>query len=163
MLTTPQSPSRTNMPRARILPCTYYEHAVIGQHALDSLVITEGMISAGLSRSSFLLSQMELATTLDISVRAVAKNLGHPVRRWCQTFSRVPGFCWTKLLAPDWLVPTVCVLGAYPHSKDVAALSAWFREDSAIASFSLTPGGPQKRTKVAHVTGAPAHPHPPVR
>ena len=68
-------------------------------------------------------------------------------------FSRVPGFCWTKLLAPDWLVPAVCALGAYPHSRDVAALSAWFREDPAVASFSLTRSRPRKRAEVAHVTG----------
>ena len=80
MLTTPQNLTRTDMPCANILPRTYYEHAVVGRSALDNLAVNREMIIAGMSRSSFIISQMELAATLDVSVRAVAKNSGRSVR-----------------------------------------------------------------------------------
>jgi len=100
----------TNM--TRILPRRYYKHAAISRAALAALRISPAQIAAGLTCTAFLAAQLEAASTLKIATLAAAKNLTRPGKAWWRTFTRVPGFCWVKLIADKWVVPAVCVLGA---------------------------------------------------
>ena len=93
------------MPYSRVLPRTYYECAVIGKMHLSQLSMGPADIAAGFSRSGFLFAQMEAAATLELSARASLLNGSRSVKKWRHTFSQVPGFCWTKLMAAEWLVP----------------------------------------------------------
>ena len=111
----------------RLLPRQYYEHAAVGRAALAALHVGRAQIAAGLTRTSFLAAQMTAAATLDITALAAAKNLSRPSKKWRRTFTRVPGFCWVKLIADEWVVPAVCTLGAYPAAADVAKLAGYFR------------------------------------
>ena len=136
----------------RILPHRYYEHATIGHAALATLVIGPAQIAAGLTRTAFLGAQMEAASTLEITALAAAKNATRPGKRWHWTFTRVPGFCWAKLIADEWVVPTICTLGAYPATTDVAKLAGYFRALEA-GSLSVYHSHLRKGEQVLHVTG----------
>jgi len=95
---------------------------------------------------------MEAASTLEITALAAAKNATRPGKRWRRTFTRVPGFCWAKLIADEWVVPAVCTLGAYPAAADVAKLAGYFRALEA-GSLSIYRSHLRKGEQVLHVTG----------
>jgi len=136
----------------RLLPRRYYEHAAIGRTALATLHIGRTQISTGLTHTSFLAAQMTAAATLEITALAATKNLARPGKKWRRTFTRVPGFCWVKLIADEWVVPTVCTLGAYPAATDVAKLAGYFRALEA-GSISVYRSHLRKGESVLHVTG----------
>jgi len=136
----------------RILPRQYYAHAAIGRAALAALHVGRAQIAAGLTRTSFLAAQMTTAATLEIATLAAAKNLTRPGKKWRRTFTRVPGFCWVKLIADEWVVPAVCTLGAYPAATDVAKLAGYFRALGA-GSVSIYHSHLWKGESVLHVTG----------
>ena len=150
------------MPCSCTLPCTYYDHTVISHEHLSSLLLDGASMAAGFTRSGFIFAQMEAAATLDISVTAVIKNVSHPVKKWCCSFSRVPGFCWTKLIDANWLVLAVCTLGAYPSLSDVAALSGYFRQDYDTERFQATYSYTCKCASIFHVTSSHSRPAAPL-
>ena len=159
-LTRPTEPlTLTTMPR--ILPCQYYEHATIGHVALATLRIGPAQIAAGLTRTAFLSAQMEAASTLNITTLAAAKNLARPGKAWQRTFTQVPGFCWVKLIADEWVVPVVCMLGTYPTATDIAKLASCFRTLER-GSLSIYRSHLRKGESILHVTGSdkPAHHQP---
>jgi len=136
----------------RILPRAYYEHAVISRAALAALHIGRAQIATGLTRTAFLAAQMDAAATLDIATLAAAKNTARPGKAWRRTFTRVPGFCWVKLIADEWVVPAVCTLGAYPAATDVAKLASRFRTLES-GSLSVYKSHRRKGDDVLHVVG----------
>ena len=136
----------------RILPRRYYEHAAIGRAALAALHIGPAQIAAGLTCTSFLGAQMEAASTLEITALAAAKNATRSGKHWRRTFTRVPGFCWVKLIADEWVVPAVCTLGAYPAVTDIAKLAGYFRALEA-GSLTIYRSHLRKGESVLHVTG----------
>ena len=136
----------------RILPCCYYEHAAVGRTALAALHIGPAQIAAGLTRTAFLGAQMEAASTLEIAALAAAKNHTRPGKKRRRTFMRMPGFCWVKLLADEWVVPAVCTLGAYPAAPDVAKLAGYFRTLEA-GSLSIYCSHLRKGESMLHVSG----------
>ena len=137
----------------RILPRQYYEHAVIGQAALAALHIGREQMATGLTRTAFLATQMDAAATLDIAVLVAAKNTGRPGKAWRHTFTCVPGFCWVKLIADEWVVPAVCTLGAYPAATEVAKLASHFRTLES-GSLSIYKSHQHKGEDVLHVVGS---------
>lgn len=113
----------------RCLPPDLYELSCIGRDALALLPPPSiALFDAGLTRISFLHAQMEATATLPISISALEWSaLGWLQRSCCrQRIYHVPGFCYSRLFANDWMVPAVCVLGPYPNSADVARLSGYF-------------------------------------
>ena len=136
----------------RILPRRYYEHAAVGRTALAALQIGPAHIAAGLTRTAFLAAQMDTAATPEIATLTAAKNLARPSKKWWRTFTRVPGFCWVKLIADEWVVPAVCTLGAYPAAKDVAKLASRFRTLES-GSLSVYRSHCRKGEDVLHVKG----------
>jgi len=136
----------------RILPRRYYEHAAVGRAALAALRIGRDQIAAGLTRTAFLAAQMDAAATLDIATLAAAKNAARPGKVWRRTFTRVPGFCWVKLIADEWVVPAVCTLGAYPAATDVTKLASRFRALES-GSLSIYKSHRRKGEDVLHVVG----------
>jgi len=141
------------MTKHRILPHAYYEHTTIGHAALLSLTITRESIDAGLTCCSFIYAQIEAAATLEISVFANLKNASCSISKWWHTFSRVPGFCWTKLLSDHWLVPAVCTLGAYSLAADVACLSPYFHGERDLSMFEVLPSGIRHGSHISHMSG----------
>ena len=140
------------MTKPRILPCRYYEHAAIGCMALASLRIGPAQLTAGLSHMAFLAAQMEATTTLDIMTLAATKNAARPGKKWQRTFTCVPSFCWVKLIANEWVVPTVCTLGMYPATTNVAKLASYYRTLDEH-SFSMYCSHLRKGESVLHITG----------
>jgi len=136
----------------RLLPRQYYEHAAVGRAALAALHVSRAQIAVGLTRTSFLAAQMAAAATLEITALAAAKNLIRPGKKWRQTFTRVPGFCWVKLITDEWVVPAVCTLGAYPAATDVAKLASYFRALEA-GRMSVYRSHLRKGESVLHVAG----------
>jgi len=136
----------------RLLPRRYYEHTAIGRAALAALRIGPAQIATGLTRTAFLGAQMKAASTLEIAALAAAKNLTRPGKKWRWTFTRVPGFCWVKLIADEWVVPAVCTLGAYPAAADVAKLAGYFRA-LEVRSMSIYRSHLRKGESVLHVMG----------
>jgi len=136
----------------QILPRQYYKHAAIGRAALAALQIGRAQLAAGLTRTSFLAAQMEAAATLDIAALVAAKNLTRSKKAWRQTFTRVPGFCWVKLIADEWVVPAVCMLGAYPAASDVTKLALRFHTLES-GSLSIYRSHRRKHEDVLHVVG----------
>jgi len=134
----------------RILPRRYYEHATVGRAALTALHVSLAQIAAGLTRTAFLAAQLDAAATLEIVTLVAAKNLSHPGKKWWWTFTQVPGFCW--------VIPAVCMLGAYPCAYDVAKLASRFH---ALESSSLPVYRSHRRKgeDVLHIKGTskPAH------
>ena len=110
-----------------ILPRCYYKHAAIGWAALAALRIDREQMTAGLTRTAFLAAQMDTAATLDIATLAATKNTARPRKAWRRTFTHMPGFCWVKLIADKWVVPAMCMLGAYPAAANVVKLASRFR------------------------------------
>jgi len=136
----------------RILPRRYYEHAAVGRVALAALQISRTQIAAGLTRTSFLAAQLDTATTLEVVTLAAAKNLTRPGKKWRRTFTRVPSFCWVKLIADKWVVPAVCMLGAYPATSDVAKLASRFQTLEG-GSLSIYKSHRRKGEDILHITG----------
>ena len=136
------------------LPRCHYEHSVIGRQALASLHIGPAQHAQGLTRAGFLFAQMESASTLDISQRAISDL---PLRRskalWRSRFAAVPGFCHVRLFAYDWVVPAICVLGAYPDAADVARLCPYFHEDRPANSWGVFASSTRQSCPVLHVQG----------
>jgi len=95
---------------------------------------------------------MEAASTLEITALAAAKNTTRPGKSWRRTFTCVPGFCWVKLIADEWVVPAICTLGPYPAVTDVAKLAGYFRALEA-GSMSVYWSHARKGVSVLHVTG----------
>jgi len=136
----------------RLLPRRYYEHAAISRTTLAALRVGPAQIAAGLTRTAFLGAQMEAASSLEIAALVAAKNLTRPSKKWRQTFTRVPGFCWVKLITDKWVVPAVCTLGAYPAAANVAQLAGYFRvlETGGLAVYC---SHLRKGESVLHVAG----------
>jgi len=113
------------------LPPFLYGLAVTGRTALASLPCPSRLsLSAGLSRTSFLVERIEAAADLPV-VSPPADfwaSLRSPQRfRLRRQLFRVPGFCYARLFDDAWLVPAICALGPYPACADVARLSGYFR------------------------------------
>ena len=136
----------------RILPRHYYKHAAVGRAALAALRIGPAQIAARLTCTAFLAAQMEAASTLEITTLVAAKNTTRPGKAWQRTFTRVPGFCWVKLIADEWVVPAVCTLGAYPTASDVAKLASrfWTLERGSLSVYH---SHLRKGESVLHVVG----------
>ena len=139
----------------RCLPPDLYELSCIGRDALAALPPpSRALLDAGLMRVSFLHLQMEAAATLPISTAALAwSSMGWVKRSRCrQRLHRVPGFCYSRVFANEWMVPAICVLGAYPDPADVARLSGFFRPNDAL--FRAYPSGTHRRgIPVIHIRG----------
>ena len=142
------------MPKPKHLPKLYYEHSVIGKRALDGVNITREQHARGLTREGFLFAQMEDTYTLPISQTAISKL---PARRskanWRYNLASAPGFCYLKLMPYEWVVPALCVLGAYPDASDVARLAPYWRTDCPNNSWAIIETGTRRRTQVLHIKG----------
>jgi len=136
----------------RILPRQYYEHTAISRAALAALRVSPAQMATGLTRTVFLAAQMEAAATLDITTLAAAKNLSRPLKAWCRMFTCVPGFCWVKLIADEWVIPAVCTLGTYPATSDLTKLASHYRT-LETGSLSVYKSHMRKGQTVLHVTG----------
>ena len=143
------------MPRAHTLPPVLYELSCVGRDALASLPPpSQAHFDAGLTRVGFLHAQMEDATTLPIAQTASGWSSLPGWKRYNrrQRYFRVPGFCYARIFADEWLIPAICTLGAYPDASDVARLSAYFRDNSYIFATFLS-GSYRRGSPVAHIRG----------
>ena len=143
---------------------SYLKHAAIGREALRSLNIGPLQIANGLTHCSFLFTQMEAAATLPIATR-VASLLTLPpstyMRRkglsrscqWRSHLASVKGFCYLRLFSIKWVVPALCMLGAYPNADDVACLDAYYCSD--FVSWGVYSQGLHRGHQVVHVRGSP--------
>ena len=147
----------------RCLPSDLYELSCIGRDALAAIPPpSRALLDAGLTRVSFLPAQMEAAATLPISISALAWSSMSWVRRGCcrQRLYRIPGYCYSRLFANEWMVPAICVLGAYPDPADVARLSSYFRGTAHLYRAYLS-GAHHCGLPIVHIRGdnTPARSH----
>lgn len=138
----------------RHLPRLYYALSQVGRAELDALVIGPAQRSTGLTRSGFLFAQMDSASTLPAASYAVSRL---PLRRshsqWCLDLARASGFCYLKLFDYQWVVPALCVLGAFPDARDVARLSPYFCSNRDLSSWDVFSTGTRRGRAVLHVVG----------
>lgn len=139
---------------AKHLPHLYYALSQVGKAELDALSLGPEHYALGLTRSGFLFAQMETASTLGTSVYTVDQL---PFRRsraaWRRNLAPASGFCYLKLFQYEWVVPALCVLGAFPDAADVAKLSPYFRSDRSLSSWGVFVSGSHRSRAVTHVVG----------
>ena len=143
---------------------SYLEHAAIGREALRTLVVGPRQIADGLTRCGFLFAQMEAAATLPIATRVASLHSLPPsarmkkkgltrATRWRSRLASIRGFCHLRLFAIEWVVPTLCTLGAYPEASDVARLEAYYRSD--FTNWGVYSQGSRRGSTVVHIRGSP--------
>ena len=97
---------------------------------------------------------MESAASLDLlGELAEAFPLRTNTSIWRKRLKTVKGFCYLKLLAPEWVFPALCTLGAYPDASDVARLSPYFRTDRDSTMWGFYPSTTRNRQQVWHIQG----------
>ena len=133
----------------------YFTLSQVGKAELDALVIGPSQCASGFTRAGFLFAQMDSASTLPASQYTIDHL---PDRRsraeWCLNLARASGFCHLKLFTYEWVVPALCVLGAFPDVSDVARLSPYFQLDHPLDSWGLYSTGFCRGCKVLHIVGA---------
>ena len=140
----------------RCLPPDLYELSCIGRDALALLPPPSvALLDAGLTCVGFLHAQMEAAATLPISISALDWSTLGWLQRRCRRHRIycVPGFCYSRLFADEWMVPAVCVLGLYPDSADVAHLSGYFQDTAHLYSTYLS-SACRRGIPVLHIRGS---------
>ena len=140
------------MPTLKHLPRLYYALSQVGKAELDALVLGPEHYAHGLTRSGFLFAQMETASTLGASMYTVAQL---PLRRswaaWRRNLAAASGFCYLKLFQYKWVVPALCVLGAFPDAADVARLSPYFHSDRSLSTWGVFVSGSRRGCSVTHI------------
>ena len=140
--------------RSKCLPNVYYPLAIVGKWHLDSLIITRDHIDKGLTRSGFIFAQMESAANLPSAMLATAKlPFCRSAARWRRGLAAVPGFCHLRLIQYEWVVPALCVLGAYLSASDVATLEPYFRTDCPTTSWAAYHATKHRSSDVYHIVG----------
>jgi len=119
------------------------------------------MLAEGLSRTAFLITQIEAAATVPDVATAVPVGNSRTRYQRRRSWFRAPGFCYAKLFGDEWAAPAVCVLGPYPAAADVARLAGYYSQAAQDGHYAVAMTGTRGGRSVAHVQGMDSPPPPP--